>query len=199
MSEIIKDGTGKGYAAGVDDKNRLLIVGQADSSAITASLDGRGFFITSLTVTLTSDSESCVLYLKNTSDSDLVLTNTRFQLGPSTGGSGVYKVGAIVNPTSGTMITGTDGVDFNADTPFNNNLGDQASKTFTGTVRAGVEGTTCVSVLPTVPSILGESGIFSTDSTIVFPKGSSIAAVVTPPTGNTSCEVIVEWLVYFIS
>jgi len=194
---IIQDGTGAGNSASVDNKNRLGISGMTDSSFVTASHEGKGFFIHSGKITLTSANKSMIIYAKNTSDEDIVISRTTIHLGASTGGSGNAEYRVAINPSSGTVLTGTDGVDYNTLIPFNNNLGKQSSDPFPGTARAGVEGTTAISLFGEVTGLLIAPGIYNLDSTISLPKGASVATLIVPPTGNTNMEVVIDYLVYF--
>jgi hypothetical protein len=199
MTTIIKDGTGSGANAKVSlVSNRLFTDSKSSTVLERYSEDGRGFFITSFKVALTSDNESCIIYIKNTSEDKLVLHQIRYQTTASTGGTGLYQTTALINPTGGTIVTGTDGVDYNTSIAFNNDLSQQASNPFDGVIRVGLEGTTATGLLPGIPSILSESGVVQFDSSFIFPKGSSGAILVTPPSGNTSCEVIVEAITYYI-
>ena len=187
---------GGGNVAEVDKNNRLQVKGVTDSSNINAALVGDGYFTTTNKVTLTSDSDSALLYVKNTSSRSLVITSTRHYLGVSDG-TGDYNPTFHVNATGGTMLTGTDGVDYNTSAAINTNLGAEAQKPFEGVVRVGLEGTTQTSaagplfqILPSNPRLY--------EFVTVLPKGASLSFGVTPPTGNTSCEVVIDVLMYFV-
>lgn len=186
----------KGNVAYVNNKGQLTISGVADPNTVDASIEGRGFFSSTGIVTLTSATVSSLLYIKNNSTRDLVIHQARHYLGVSTGGVGDFQTETQVNPTSGTLITGTDGVDYNTSTAVNTNLGEQDKNPFEGVVRVGLEGTTAVSTLGALPQIF-PSGPHTDKFTTVLPRGAVIVFGIKPPTSNTSCKVVLDLLMYF--
>ena len=66
MSDFIKDGTGSGYRAEVDSKNRLRTMAVVESGGTTAALVGDLYNINTETINLTSANASSLLYIKNT-------------------------------------------------------------------------------------------------------------------------------------
>jgi len=73
---VILDGTGAGYRAKVDDRNRVKINGTVREELLEASYDGRAFNINSEAITFTTTGTDLpLLYVKNNDTRDLVLTN----------------------------------------------------------------------------------------------------------------------------
>ena len=178
--------------ADVDKKNRLKVVGQGVNSEVVASVEGRAFFYTSGVVNLTSANKSAITYIKNTSNQDLVLYRTTFHLGTSTGGTGDTRYHVALSPTGTVTSSGT------AVTVFNVNIGKLISNTFDGTALKGAEGLTAVSSSTEVVGIYNQPGLFSIDSSIILPKGQSLSTLITPPTSNTSMNVVIDYLLYFL-
>jgi hypothetical protein len=178
MSNIIVDGSGSGYAAKVDQENKLLTHSFTVSSALTGALKGDAFNVGSTLLTLTSANESACLYIKNLEQDDIIISVQFINLGASTGGSGESKFKFYLNPTTGTIIDNAVAGD-----AFNRKIG--SSNTLSATVYKGAEGYTLtngdVIEAPT-------TGLFSTVP-FVLEKGSAFGIAITPPTGNTSLEV----------
>ncbi len=188
---VIKSGS-SGNVANVDNKNRLNIVGQADSARVVGTKEGRTFFLHSGRKTLTSDGKSAILYVKNTSSKDLVLDTVDIVTG-STDGVGDILQYAAFNLTGGTILTNTDV------TPVNVNLSKQDSDPFEGDVKSGGEGITHItSTVPEVEGMVGEDQYFRLQISTVIPRGSSLSWAIQPPAGNTSLNVVVNFWCYYI-
>jgi len=86
MPEQIRDGTGKGYPARVDDTNNLRVRARAVSPQHDAAENGKAFQIVG-TATLGTGTTT-VIHLKNTSpNDDLVFTYLRHQVVDASGGT----------------------------------------------------------------------------------------------------------------
>lgn len=132
----IEDGTGTGFTAQVDTKNRLKTNAIANSEGFQAARDSDAYSISSGVVNLTSASASAVLFVKNTEDRDLVIENLDINQGDQSGGPGAGRqVEIIKNPAAGTIVSA--GVDV---TKENKNFG--SSKVLDATAKKGVEGST---------------------------------------------------------
>ena len=192
MSSIIKDGTGTGNGAKVDSLNRLHVASVSASPQKDAIRDGRYFGTNTGFLTLTSDNESAILYLKNTSDTPFFLDVFRLVVGVSTNGVGPGKIRIQVNPTGGTLISNAVAAPF-----INTNLA--STNTFDGIGYVGVEGDTVTgeageNTLLTV----GAPDFYDEELLAVIPKGTSISVTYEPPTGNTSMEVNLNFTGYYI-
>lgn len=192
MSEQILDGKGTGNKAQVCDKNRLQTFAISESLSIDAAQNGENFNINTGAITLTSASESAVLYLKNNEDKDFVIEDVIVILGASTGGTGDLTIELIRNPTTGTIISGATDVDVIG----NRNFG--SSKTLTSDVFKGAEANTLTNgtlFADTTRSSASTVVHFDAD-VIVLPKGTSIGVNVTPQPSNTSMSVKVAIIGY---
>ena len=187
-SSIIKDGGGSGRAAKVDSKQRLSVSGEALAPFEQAVIDGRGFLLTSGIVNLTSANESAVLYMKNNGDKDLILVESRYFMGTSTGGTSPdFQIKGAINPTSGTIQSST------LTAAGNLNLGSAATVNIDA--RIGGEGITCITAVPQPSSVVQTGQIFA-KVPVSFPKGTSLCLTVKPPTGNTSVDVALDIIFY---
>ena len=112
-NSIINGGKGPGNEARVDSTDKLHIRGVTQDEVLDAVGEGEAFTISSGLITLTSDTVSHLLYIKNNTNRDLVLRRFTFDLGTSDG-TGDWQVGSVLNPTGGTIISaGTASAGFN--------------------------------------------------------------------------------------
>lgn len=191
MTDYIQDGTGAGYRAKVDSKNRLKAFATTETGGTEASLDGELYNINTGTISLTTDSTSALLYAKNEDSAPWIIDRVFYNAGNSTGGSGDFLAEVVANPSKGTVVSaGTDLP------PYNLNFG--SSKTLLGTIKKGAEGSTVTDGEVRVSTIVPSSGtrvLISFDS-IVLEPGSSIAIEITPQSGNTLMSVQVGLNIY---
>ena len=116
---IIEDGTGSGRTAGVNLENKLEVV------AVTASTEhstnhshGLAFNVCAEIIPIgtdpsSGDTESCILYIKNESEKDIIFEGIDIRLG----GSGLEDVIEVRGRNVGTPIGGSTAA------PINLNLG----------------------------------------------------------------------------
>lgn len=191
MTDTIKDGTGTGNRAKVDGGNRLHTFATTETGGTEAAIDGDLYNINTGTISLTSASESALLYMKNTDSASWIINRVFYNAGSSTGGAGDFLAEVVANPTSGTLVTA--GTDF---APYNLNFG--SSKNLTSICKKGAEGSTITDGEVRVGTIIPTSGtrvLISFDSIILEP-GSSIAVTITPQVGNTSMNIQVGLNIY---
>lgn len=180
MGFEITDGKGKGFSAGVDLNNRLLVNSISETLFQYAAEIGDAYFIGTPLVTLTNDSDSAIFYLENNEDSPLILGNFFFIAEATTGGSpNIFRSTWYKNPTSISSATST--------TPLNQNFG--SSSTLDATAQYGAQGSTVTggSIVASLSFPIGQFN--NIDANLILEKGSSFAITITPPTGNTSMAV----------
>ena len=185
MSEQIIDGTGSGKRVKVDSQNRLHTHSVTEGLVEHASANGNSYNINTGTMTLTSSTESSLLYLKNNADADVHIASIGYLMGNSTGGIGDINITVLRNPSLGTVVTDAVIVDINQ----NKNVG--SSKNLTADAFKGGEGKTITNGEPLYYSLVAGSarGYVIETGTIVIPKGGSIGIKLTPQTSNTSMGV----------
>lgn len=180
MGFEITDGTGKGYSAGVDDRNRLLTATINETAVQHAAESGDAYFIGTPFITATTATESAIFYLENNEDRPLNLQEFFLIAESTTGGSpSMFRISWYKNPTSITSGTTTQAL--------NQNFG--SSNELDCTAQFGRQGSTVVG--GGLAAILSfPIGQFNRlDANLVLEKGSSFALTVTPPPGNTSMQV----------
>jgi hypothetical protein len=185
MAEQIIDGTGSGQKVKVDAQNRLHTHSVTEGLVEHASANGNSYNVNTGTITLTSATESSLLYLKNNSDFDIHIASIGYLMGNSTGGTGDINITVLRNPSLGTVVSDASIVAINK----NKNVG--SSKDLTADIFKGGEGKTITDGDPLYYSLVAGSarGYVIATGTIVVPKGGSIGVKLTPQTGNTSMGV----------
>jgi hypothetical protein len=115
MSDMIKDGTGGGFLAGVTFENRLMTVAKTESLQHLVSQDyGQAYQVIGEANLV--NGETVVLHLKNiSSDKNMIVTYIRHQIVSPTGGtslpnvSNYFKIGAGRTYSSGgTLVVPTN-------------------------------------------------------------------------------------------
>lgn len=189
MAEMIKDGTGHGHLAKVTDSNELLIHGATESHISEAVGLGKAWNVGTGYLTLTNDSASDVMYLKNTGTADLHIDLYVFLVKASTGGSGEVLIEILRNPTAGTVISDASSV-----TPVNMDFGSQ--RTMVADVYKGGQGKTLTGHTQSLDSKTTDDNRLLLGILTKIPQGSSVGLRVTPPSGNTSMQVETVMEVY---
>lgn len=180
MGFEITDGTGKGYSAGVDSKNRILTSTINETTFQHAAEIGEAYFIGTPQINLTNASGSAIFFIENNEDKPLILGQFFIIAEATTGGSpNIFRATWYKNPTSISSATNT--------VALNQNFG--SSNELNATIQYGAQGSTVTG--GGVAAILSfPIGQFNQiEANLVLEKGSSFALVVTPPAGNTSMNV----------
>lgn len=187
MPETIRDGKGRGFLAAVNSDHQIITRSVLVEQRLLSALDHNYYEATTGQITLTDDSETGIIYLKNdiTSDMDLVIDRVFYDTWTSTGGTG--NDGTLkyyINPT----ITGGTDIE-----PTNTNFG--TSITATGTFKKSL--TTISGTSWWTAYITDKISIALEEGRIVLPSGYSFAISVAAPTGNTSMNIAINVAFYF--
>ena len=190
MGFEIKDGTGTGNVARVDKENRLAVRSIQETEFEKAVLDGRAFNINTEFLTITSDTEHALLYLKNNEDRPLIVAAWFIGTDAGTNGANLGLVRTYYNPTGGTIISG--GTDLTA---ANRNAGN--SRTLVADIKAGGQGFTFTG--QDTPAVLYQTQTVSSrvfgNVFLVLPKGSSLVATY-DPNGAETINIYTGFQVY---
>jgi hypothetical protein len=185
-SVAVRDGTGTGISARVDDEHRLwtrsLVTNEADF--LNFSEDAYG--LTSNVIKLLNANESAVFYMKNTGQITIVVFVLAFMLGTSENGKGAALVSVVRNPTGGTLITsGIDGV------VFNRNFG--SIKPVDIVHKAAVNNGLTLTGGDKIPFNIIMPGQIQRPQIgeMIIPKNSSIGVTIKPSANNTEMDVMV--------
>ena len=190
MGFEIKDGTGTGNLARVDKENKLAVRAVQETEFEKAVLDGRAFNINTEFLTITSDTEHALLYVKNNEDLPLIVAAWFIGTDAGTNGSNLGLVRTYYNPTGGTIISG--GTDLTA---VNRNAG--SSRVLLADVKSGGQGFTFSG--QDTPAVLYQTQTVSSrvfgNVFLVLPKGSSLVATY-DPNGAETINIYTGFQVY---
>jgi len=191
MSNMLQDGTGGGNFQEVDKNNNAHTYSITVSESVSATINGDGYILSTGIKTITNDTDNYLHYIKNDSAMDLVISETIFTLGSSTGGASdeVTFLGRL-NPTAGTIISA--GLSYS---PFNTNLG--SSNTFDGTSQLATSLELTATGGTQADGLITTAGRIIFNTPIIIPKGSSLAGGIKCDTGNTSQLCSIGYVVYF--
>jgi hypothetical protein len=185
MPDMIRDGTGSGKHAKVDEDNRLHTRAVTESEEFHVNEEGDAYNINTGIITLTNDAETPILYVKNNHDKDLIISAIAVGFGATDGASvNPATVTVIRNPTAGTIVSGASAVAING----NRNYG--SPSTLTVDAFKGATGSTMTDGSDHIILFQGLSGRLFAEINEVIPRGTSIGIKIDPQTtSNTSLRV----------
>jgi hypothetical protein len=191
MATSITDGTGKGYAARIDDEGRLYTRTTSESEIEHAAANGRAFNINTEFLTVSSSGENALLYVKNNENVDVVVAAWFVGTGIAGGTNTQASLMRVyTNPTAGTLIASASAV-----TAVNRRLGD--NRTIDVDAYKGGDGYT-ITGQDATPVLYQTQGNNSRNFGTVYltlPKGSSLA-VTYEPNGAQPIEIYTGFQVY---
>lgn len=187
MAEIIKDGTGSGKTAKVDNNNQLHVFSVTETENQQATKLGNSYNINTGTIGLTSSTESGVLYFKNdespvNGESSFVIDAVAIGIDNQGTQAGACHITLVRNPTSVSFSTA---VDMNA----NRNFGSSNTLSSTSLAYKGAEGATVTGGddLALFYQNAGTRGYYSID--LEVPKGSSFAIKIDTQTTSGTTNI----------
>lgn len=188
MAEIIKDGR-TGATAKVDANNRLHTQSRTLDIALAETLEGHSYDVsTEGGISLTDDSLSALIYIKNTGDEDLIVETIFVDSISSTGGVGSGFMNWVLNPTGGTLVDAATDCKV-----INRRIGNPVNLSATA-FKASTTGQTLTGGdIIQFPSPAGAGIPFG--KPFVIPKGQAFGVNYQPPTGNTSMLMQIGMLI----
>jgi hypothetical protein len=181
---FVIEGSTKGQVnpANVDENNRLHVRAVNTPEAMEANIQGDAYNINSGVITLTSATDSAVIYVKNNEDRDLHVSAIAVGLGPSPAATTAETpvITVIRNPTAGTIVSSAVAVDINS----NRNYG--SSKTLSVDAYKGNSGLTLTDGVDHLLFFQPEDGRLFAGIDELLTKGDSIGVKIDPAAGNTS-------------
>jgi len=194
MGDQIQGSSGVGgiYQVGVTTDNQLKTLAVTRSIFTQINIEGDAYNINTGEITLTNDTETPVLYLKNNETRDLLITAVAVGMKDSTGGSDLATIKVIRNPATGTIVSGASAVDISS----NRNYG--SFNSLEVDVYKGATGSTMTDGTDHILFFQGDSGRLFAAIDEVIPKGTSIGVKITPPSGNTSLTLYVAIICHLI-
>lgn len=106
----LEDGTGTGNRAKIQD-NRVYVNALTLGNFENAVLNGNAYNVNTELLTITSNTEHALLYIKNNENTDIVLESWFIGTDLGTNGVNLGIVRAYFEPTGGTIISGGSSVD----------------------------------------------------------------------------------------
>ena len=191
---LIKDGAGKCNTMRVDSELRAHVASITRTERDAAINKGWAYLFVSGLVTLTNDTESGVLYIKNNDSKDLVISDIYCSFGTSTVGSGNgrLKVYTEIGDTS-TLVS-----DAAAARATNLKISDTTAFTSSGIAYDGGTGSTIVGGNSIHTILIMEESIIDFSVPFHIPTSSNMAFTITAPTGNTSMDVMLAVTGYYL-
>jgi len=191
----IENGTGEVIYLKVDSTNRAWVRSIIASEILESSFRNEAFNINTEEITLNSDTESALIFIKNTNafGKTLVVEAVFYLLGNSTGGSGDSRIVLLKNPTSGTIV------DDAVETPIKGVRNFGSEENFDGIAYKGAIGKTFTNgsnYLTTRSGSTSQRIPIAADG-LIIPKNKSLGIKYTPPTGNTSQVVEIAVACYY--
>ena len=185
---MIRDGKGRGFLAAVNSDNQLVTRATDVEQRLASALDDNYFEATTGKVTLANDTETGLIYLKNTNTLGFVIVIDRVFCDTWTSTVGTGNDGTLryyINPT----ITGGTTI-----TPTNTDFGSTAAPV--GTFSRSL--TTISGTAWWTSYMTDKSSVALEEGRIVIPNGSSFAISVAAPTSNTSMDVSINVAFYYL-
>ena len=187
MGIIIEDGKGSGKKAHINKDNQLVTRATIAEQRLASTIDKNYYELSTGQITITNDTEQGLIYLKNTTRSDLgiVIDRVFFDFWSSTGGTGGdITVGYYRNPT---ITGGTDIV------PVSTNFGTPILAV--GDFKRNVTTMTGTRWWNMYSS--DKASIALEEGRIYLHPGNSFGIAMIPPTGNTSIKVNINIAFYY--
>ena len=185
---IIRDGSGKNYSARVGSDLRLHTNAVINKESEHATELGQAYNINTGELTLTSDSKSAVVYIKNNETSEFHVESIAIGIDRAVGVTSGDQVKIIVerDPTGGTIVDTTP-----TDVDINQNRNFGSSNTLDMDVYKGGEGETLTGGSDVILLYISPSSRLFGQFNLVLPKGTKLGITVTPPANNTSMKCYV--------
>lgn len=189
---ILKDGTGTGSSVKVNSLNELNTRSVSENASLSAARRGLGTNLVSGIISLTTDGESAVMYVKNTSTKyDLIIDTLAVGIGKV---NGTVDNPAVIrgyqNPTGGTIISDATSID------INNNRKTGSPSPFSGLAYKGGEGKTQTGGDLSVILFQNANGRAAAPLNIIVPEGQSFVVTV-EPNGTSGCDIYCAFVSYY--
>jgi hypothetical protein len=189
MPEMIRDGGGTGYLAGVNSQGRLLARATSVEQRLKATLDADYYEATTTQVTLTDAAETGIIYIYNGDTNNRVIVVDKVFIDVWASTNGVTTDGGILKYHKNPAITG--GTDI---VPNNTNFNDQTAAL--GTFKKSL--TTLSGTVWWTGFFVPMSSITVDEGKFLINPGRSFGITLQAPTGNTSMKVSINIAFYYL-
>lgn len=189
MPDTIRDGKGTGNLLEIDSNNRAHVSAVTIQENESANQNGDAYNLNTKNITLTNDSDTPVVYIKNNETQNLHIATVVIGQKPSAGSSTTLsEITFVRNPTLGTIISSTP-----TDLSVISNRNYGSAKTLTVDAYVGATGDTMTNGDDHIFIYAGVNGRTAISIDEILTKGSSIGIKIKPPASNSSmvCYVAV--------
>ena len=193
MPDIIRDGSGSGVSAKVDNDLRLHTRSVTETEEVHVNEEGDAYNVNTGIITLTNDDETPVLYLKNNETKDLIISAIAVGFGSTNGtANNPATVTVVRNPTVGTIITSTP-----TDVDINSNRNYGSPNVLVADAYKGATGDTMTDGADHLVLFQNLNGRLFASINEVLPRSTSIGIKIDPQTtSNTSLRVYAALICY---
>lgn len=194
----IEDGTGFGYAAGVDSTNRLAVAASVVEEERASGLMGEAWAIGTGLLSYTGVSNAAILYIRNNATRDLIIDRFRVMLGTVTGGAGDWLLTIARNPSAGTIITNASAAGIiNINHGSNTTPNGLTYKSSFATITAVNFDTLTGGAGSQFPIKAADDSQLVIPAGRILPTGGTIGLLLQPPAGTTAANVNVQARAYY--
>ena len=189
MSEIIKDGTGKGYQLKVGSDNRAQVRAVTEDEVIHNAELGNAYNFNTGLISITGDAS--LLYIKNNAENNLVITGLALGIFDGITHSDDPYLTIVRNPTGGDIVSDATAISMNQ----NRNFGSTASASvdaYKGKTGGTITGGNDIAILQ---STSGGRSFYGLD--FLLTKGSSIGIKLTANLSSGSANAYCALIGYF--
>jgi len=189
MSFVLEDGTGSGSKLKIGTDNRLQARVVRETEIVHATESGNSYNWNTGLISITGD--ATLIYLKNNSDNQLVITDIAIAAFDGITHSDFPYITLVRNPTGGDLISDATAISMNQ----NRNFGSTNSavvNVYKGKVGGTITGGNDIAILQT-----GKTGrsLFSID--FILTKGTSLGVKLTANRSSGSANYYIALIGYF--
>jgi len=189
MADQLLDGTGGGYLQRVGSDNRSQVRAVIEYEVIHRTENGDSFNWNTGLISVSSD--SALIYIKNSSDKQMVITNIAMGIFDGLSYTDAPYLTVLRNPTAGDLISDATAVDMAS----NRNAG--STLVTDGLVYKGKDGGTVSGGENLGILLLGKTGRSFFEIDLILTKGTSFALHLTGNISSGSANVYAAFIGYY--
>ena len=189
MADQLLDGTGGGYLQRVGSDNRSQVRAVIEYEVIHRTENGDSFNWNTGLISISSD--SALIYIKNSSDKQMVITNIAMGIFDGLSYTDAPYLTVLRNPTAGDLISDATAVDMAS----NRNAG--STLVTDGLVYKGKDGGTVSGGENLGILLLGKTGRSFFEIDLILTKGTSFALHLTGNISSGSANVYTAFIGYY--
>lgn len=188
----IQDGSGTGNVAKVNVRNQVFTFSETETESAAATEFGNAYNINTGIISLTSDGDSAILYVKNEEAQDMYIENIAFGIDSAATVSTTPFITVVRNPSGGDIITDASVVAMNQ----NRNFGSSKSLSSSTLAYKGKNGGTMTGGNDIILFLQGTGGRLFAGIGLQLPKGNSIGVKIDPNISSGTMSVYCAFVLY---